>query len=45
MNNTNFGKEVKRAFPNSDRTQVRRDGKRIRLYTGIAQMELSETTV
>jgi hypothetical protein len=41
MNNTNFGKEVKRAFPLSSKGQIRRAGRKISTYRGLAVMENS----
>jgi len=42
MNNTNFGKEVKRAFPQSSKGKTRRKARQIPIYRGIAVMEGAE---
>jgi phage/plasmid-associated DNA primase len=36
MNSSNFGKEVKRAFPNVQISHLRKDGIRERTYIGIS---------
>jgi phage/plasmid-associated DNA primase len=41
MNNTNFGKEVKRAFPQSSKGHTRKGGSTILTYQGLAVMENS----
>ena len=45
MNNTNFGKEVKRAFPRITNRQVRIAGRKKRLYGGLAIQEGAEISV
>ena len=42
MNNTNFGKEVKRTFPQSSKCQIRRAGRRLYAYTRIAVIDGSQ---
>ena len=42
MNNTNFGKEVKRAFPQSTKYRIRYGGRLLSVYTTLAVMEGSE---
>jgi P4 family phage/plasmid primase-like protien len=41
MNNANFGKEVKRTFPQSSKGQARKGGRKISTYRGLAVMENS----
>jgi len=42
MNNANFSKEVKRAFPQSCKGKTRRKARQIPIYRGIAVMEDAE---
>jgi hypothetical protein len=39
MNNSNFGKEVKRAFPQSSKARIRYGGRLLSVYTTLAVME------
>ncbi len=42
LNNTNFGKEVKRILPDVETIQLYRNGLSVRIYAGIAVREDSE---
>ncbi|MHC4557789.1 MAG: hypothetical protein ACYS80_10860 [Planctomycetota bacterium] len=42
MNNTNFSKEIKRAFPDVKKGQGRVGARRVAIYQGIAVKEGSE---
>jgi len=44
MSNTTFGKEVKRTFPTVTHVQSRRNGRRIRIYSGMVVRDGSEIT-
>ncbi len=44
MSNTRFGKEVKRTFPTVTHVQSRRNGRRIRIYSGMVVRDGSEIT-
>jgi putative DNA primase/helicase len=35
LNSSNFGKEIRRVFPNVERKQKKESGKRVRLYVGL----------
>ena len=45
MNSGNFGKEVKRAFPRTSKVYLNEQGKRKRVYNGIAVKEESEVLI
>jgi hypothetical protein len=45
MNNTNFRKKVKRAFPQSSKGQARHGGRRLAIYKGLAVMDGSEVAI
>ena len=42
MNNANFGKEVKRAFPHSTKGRIRYGARLLSVYTTLALMEGSQ---
>jgi hypothetical protein len=44
MNNTNFGKEFKRAFPQSSKGQIRRAGRKISTYRGLGGLAVIENS-
>jgi len=45
MNNANFGKEVKRALPQSGKGQARHAGRRLAIYKALGVMDESEVAI